>query len=504
MRARSLVLGVACAWRITEVDGQTPAPSSGLTLADVIASTLSANPAIRTAVWTVRSSDGALVAAAAPFDPQVQMGLSADQSSTLNVTGTSYYLTRQSVYTAAVSKLLPWGLTISPSVTVANASAPQLAPGLATNTAAAGLNFTLPLMRDRWGAVTGSTLRAATRDNDGARLDFRNAVGTTIVTAAAAYWAYVAATRVDEAYILAESRAQQNVDQMQVLVRAEERTPADLNQVRGELATQRAARIGADQAVIAARAQLGVAMGVPTAAISSLPPPATDFPLVAALRDSAATATLAAAAVAHRPDIAALAQHRGASAILLGAAHNALAPRLDLQLGFGYNGIGPGWGFYRFVNALNQNVPGPNVTLQLSTDFSVVNSAARGQEAQLEAAEQQEAIAEADLRRHVPADVLVAQTGLQHGAEALAQAGEAVRLAHETVSAQLQRFKSGLATVFDVLLAEDGLTSAELTEIGDRQAYADAIVELRYASGTLLSDESGRPIVAADVLLTPP
>ena len=66
-----------------------------------------------------------------------------------------------------------------------------------------------------------------------------------------------------------------------------------------------------------------------------------------------------------------------------------------------------------------------------------------------------------------------------------------------------QRFKSGLATVFDVLLSEDALTNAQLTEIGSRQAYAVAIASLRYSSGTLLANGPALAL-ATNALVTPP
>jgi outer membrane protein TolC len=334
-------------------------------------------------------------------------------------------------------------------------------------------------------------------------LDQRATVAQTVAGAAGAYWAYLAAAHTAAVYAATEARAAQNVAETRVLVDAEERTQADLKQVLGDLATRHSARVSADQAVIAAREQLGLTMGLAADTVLALAPPVTDFPATVLARDSAAVLALVDDAVRRRPDVAALVQHRASTHLETQAARNATLPRLDLQVAMGYTGFGSGWGVGNVVATLDRHVPGLNVTLQLSTNMSILNSAAHGQVDQTSAVEHQEQIAEDDLRRRVRADVVVALDGLRADAEALRAASEAVTYANATLDAQRQRFKSGLATVFDVLLSEDALTNAYLTEIASRQSYALAIVSLRYASGTLLSDDR-TPTVSIDALVTPP
>jgi outer membrane protein TolC len=170
----------------------------------------------------------------------------------------------------------------------------------------------------------------------------------------------------------------------------------------------------------------------------------------------------------------------------------------------GYTGAGSGWGVTNYFNALGRNVPGGNVAVQLSTVLPMANSGPHGEAEQLGAVAHQQVIAEEALKRQVASDVRVALNGLRANADALAAANEAVQYAEETVAAQQQRFKAGLATVFDVLLSESSLTSAQLNAIASRQAYANAIAQLRYASGTLLTNGTKTPLVSAAVLLTPP
>jgi outer membrane protein len=483
---------------------QGPAAAVGLTLTDAIVLTIAHSPTIRSGDWTVRSSEGVWLAAGAPFDPTFQTSATGAQVSTLNslTAGPLYYLQRQSAYSGAFTKEFEWGLTVSPTFSVANTGI-SIEPGLAQNSSQVGVTLGLPLLRDRWGAVTAAAEHAAERDYQGSVLDQRTNVMSTVLNAASAYWAYLAAVRTAEVYAATEGRAAQTVADTRLLVAADERTPADLNQTLGDLATQHAARVNADQAVIAAREQLGLTMGIPADSVLALATPTTDFPVPGPAGDSAREAELVDDAVRRRPDVAALAQHRASTHLQTQAARNSTLPRLDLQIGVGYTGLGSGWGFTNVVQSFNRNVPGMNVSVELSTNLSIVNSGARGQVEQTSALEHQQAIAEDDLRRHVRSDVAVALAGLRASADALSAASEAVAHANETLDAQRQRFKSGLATVFDVLLSEDALTNAHLAEIADRQAYALAIAALRYSSGTLLA-EGHTLALATNALVTPP
>jgi outer membrane protein TolC len=69
-----------------------------------------------------------------------------------------------------------------------------------------------------------------------------------------------------------------------------------------------------------------------------------------------------------------------------------------------------------------------------------------------------------------------------------------------------EQTKSGLgaATVFDVIFAEDNLTSALLNVVAGRQGYAVALAQLRYETGTMVEDGEAGPTVDAARLLERP
>jgi outer membrane protein TolC len=71
------------------------------------------------------------------------------------------------------------------------------------------------------------------------------------------------------------------------------------------------------------------------------------------------------------------------------------------------------------------------------------------------------------------------------------------------VQSEQRKFQLGVSTLFDVIQAADGLTSAMLTDITSRRSHAVAIATLRFETATLL-EPGPSPGLAAAALMTPP
>ncbi|HEY6359788.1 MAG TPA: TolC family protein, partial [Vicinamibacterales bacterium] len=102
------------------------------------------------------------------------------------------------------------------------------------------------------------------------------------------------------------------------------------------------------------------------------------------------------------------------------------------------------------------------------------------------------------------AEVRVAHDAFGRSERVLAEAETAVRLYRTIVQNEQRKFQLGVSTLFDVIQAEDGLTSAMLGDIGSRQEYARALVTLRFQAGTLLTSDIRAPAVDHAALLTAP
>jgi outer membrane protein TolC len=207
-----------------------------------------------------------------------------------------------------------------------------------------------------------------------------------------------------------------------------------------------------------------------------------------------------------RPDLAAAEEDLHSAETLWRAARSDLRPRLNLVVGTGYTSAAAGLGFSNFFSPLYRGGPNLDATFQLTYSLPVSNSLARGRLLQNSAAYEQRRLLRDDLRRRIASGVAVAWEGLARGAAGMRESKEAVRLLSATVQAEKSKFQLGVSTLFDVIQAEDALTSALLGEIQSQRNYAVAIASLRYQSGTLVAGEEGEGPMKVDAasLQTPP
>jgi outer membrane protein len=400
----------------------------------------------------------------------------------------------------AAQRLFRNGILVTPELTLTRN--PSYAPlGTELSAADVGVTVSVPLLRDRWGSVSAARERAAARDQQSSVRDLEHTVAQTVVSAAIAYWDYLAARRSLDVYVSSEQRAQQAVEKTRILVEADERTPAALQQMEGNLASKRVSRIAAEQAVSEARHQLGLAMGLDVG--TTLAPPSTDFPRPAREGEQVDTARLVQEAYARRADLAATSESLRSSEIQLAAAQSEARARLDVVAGAGYTGTQTRLGLRGFFSALDPQQRLFNMTAQLKLEFPPSNSGARGRLQQNVSAVAQRHILESDLKRRIALEVAVAAEALARNEASMKESEQAVVLFEAGVRAVRRLFELGEATLFDLIQAEDALTNAQLGRVRSQRAYAAAVATLRFESGRF-TDLSQRPSEAAQELLTPP
>ncbi len=477
----------------------SPAPPGGFGVEEAVRTALARSPDIRVAAWKAEGDRGVLLAAAAPFDLQLDTSIKAGQQHTSEPGASTE--TASGTYGLGLRKQLRSGLLLNPELGLAQAS-PRAPAGTTVNSGSVRLNLVLPLAKDRWGALTAAPERAARSTHEASLLEERHAAFRLAYATAIAYWDYVATLKRLTVFESSEARAQRMVEETQVLVEAEERTRADLIQVQGNLALKRGLRIVAEQAVTEARYELGTAMGLSAAESAALPPATTDFP--AQGRGSATADGLLALSRAHRADLAAADKSVRAVQTLHDAARNDLRPRLDLLVGAGYGGLETGGGVGPFFAGAYRNVPGLDASVEVRWQFPTANAAARGRLLESTAALEQQRLARDDLERRIGAGVLLAADSLRRGESEIEAAAEAIRLLETTVQSEVRKFQLGESTLFDVILAQDSLTTAMLARITAERGLAVGIVRLRFETGTLLDGATGPPAVDLASLTTPP
>lgn len=460
------------------------AQESHLTLEEVVVETLRSNPSIALSRREIQVGQGELQQARGVF--ATEFSLSALGGRTAEDPASGLRDVRTESYEVGLAKRLRNGVVITPGFGVMRTRAPML-PGEPAGQATTALSVSVPLLRDRGGAWVRAPERSAELDLAADGLDAAHTAARTVYAAAVAYWRYVAATQRLEALAAAEDRARRRMDETRVLVAAAEQPAADLNQVAAALGSRRSQRIMAEQGLISARHEVGLTMGLAPRDLANLPPPAAVFPDGGDLRaDSAAVQRLVKHALAYRADVRSSDVRARSLDVLRSAAESNLRPQLDLSVSLGYTGAATGGGFQGIVSPFYVDVPGPNLSMRVKYSGPLRNPAAQGLLKQRRALLAQREIVREDLERRVASAVILAAEAVQRSASSFSEATATVDLYRTTLDNETKKFRLGMATLFDVLLAEDGLTNALLNSIDSGLAYALALSGLGYESGTLV------------------
>ncbi|MYA43158.1 MAG: TolC family protein [Gemmatimonadetes bacterium] len=390
-------------------------------------------------------------------------------------------------YRVTMERTLRSGITVAPQVQVSHLA---VNAGTPYSTASVRLDFAVPLLRNRGGSLIRSSQTTVTRLLDADTHSYLHARSAAVLAALTAYWRYVASFARLEVQRASAKRALDLVRETEVLVGADERPPADLNHVRGNLAVKRGAVLAAEQDVVVSRADLGLVMGIPREQVFQLQHPAEALPRPAPVSTGEPPQSLVTLALQNRADLAAAGALTRASAVVEEAARQESRRGLDLFLSTGYTGIGQGHGYDPLYSSLVSNVRGLNMSIGLQWEARFSNDHALGNVLTRSAQHEEARIAEQDLARQVEVHVEVGIEGVQRSSRSVMEVAEAVRLSRTTVENERIKHRLGSATLFDVILAEDNLTSALLAEVAAQLKYAIALADLRYQTATLLQSDS--------------
>jgi outer membrane protein len=474
----------------------------GLELAEVVKVTLSASHELKLAATQVAIADGDLTVSRAVFDLTLTTAATASRTNLRDSMGAPA-VRRDLIYTVGAQRLLRSGALVTSEVSLTRSLLSD-SLGVNTDTADVRLGISIPLLRDRGGASSAAAAQAAARDHEAARWELRHTAAQQVLAAVAAYWDYQAAHARLKVLRSSEARAERTVEETRALVEADERTPADLIQLRGNATSKRVARISAEQDLIGARTALGLAMGLPADAIAALPLPATAFPGPGGGTGRLDANRLVEEAYRRRADLAAVDENTHAASIRLEAARSDLLPRLDLVLNTGYRATEADDGIARFLLTVNQHRPRLDGLVELRLELPLRKSAPRGQVVRSKAVHEQRDIARDDLRRRIAAGVATGLNAVAHAEAAMRESTEAVRLFEAGVQAVQRKFQLGAATLFDLIQAQDALTNALLSQVQSQHDHAIAIAALRFQSGRLVEGDRDPLLVPVADLVTPP
>ena len=476
---------------------QNPPFESGLRLMQAVQITLYEQPAVLISQQDVVRSRGNLQTEAGMFDPALTSSVDY-QVNTYAPTyyeniqfgiGDRTYTTTQS--TVGLQKMTRYGFSFGPSVQIARSHGitDYMFP-TSSNQAIVFFTVNVPLLKGRGKEAADADEMAAEENLKASILDLEQTISQSVLSTTQAYWQYLSAQRELAVLKQMEDDARKTLDDTRELVKGDQQPASDLQTFEANLAQKISQRVAGEQALFEARQDLGLAMGLAYGAINSLPLPADPFP-----DDETRITTpvlmnpdaLFQKALTKRADFLALKKKENAARILLTSANNNVLPQLDINAGVGYAGLQNGGEFNEYFQSLGTNVTGANYQAGIKLTYPFGNNAAEGQVLQQRADLQQAVIQTRDLERKINSGIQVAVQALWRALRELKETRSSVTHYRQAVKNEQIKFTMGMASVLDVINMQDRLRDVRLSEVRQRSKYADAVVQLGYETGTLVT-----------------
>lgn len=472
----------------TATQAEEPA-GDGLPLLRALELALQNDPNIAAVKTDTASALSRLEAERAAFDPNLTAGLTSGRDSGIDPSRDSLDAR------AGASLALRSGLLLESSVTLSRAA--EDGPEATANSGSLSFTLRQPLLRGRGERVVTTNEKIAERELVATREDLAQQVASRLRTVAGFYWSYLAAAEDLEILRDTEKRAQRFLDNTRRLVTADLAPAADLVQLEANLLARELARRAGERRLFEARQNLGREIGLPAAAILTLPPPSDPYPPL--LPQEAPQVERAGffldLSLASRADLRAARIRLEESRLRLAFLENALQPKLDLVLTPSYSNALEGGGVDDFFAPLTRDIPGFAATVGLSWSFSPPNRLARANlDSQLASLRRSE-LALRQIELQIGADVPTALHDVAYSAELLSRSRDALELFQRALDNEEKKLRAGSSTLIDVLNQQDRLISARQRVNDARLGLALALLRLRFETGTLVEspDTSGEP-----------
>lgn len=492
---------------------------NALSILDAVESAVRNHPLLKAQEAQVMISRGLREQAAGPFDAitqgsvnqqRIETPLSTAQkieNATFGVSGSIEHANQTGVL-FGVTKLFRSGTSVSASFQAARNDDNLLSsPGINTSTTA--LTVVVPLLRGRGRKVAAAQEDAAATEVSATLFDLNQLTAQVVNNVAISYWNLVATKKLLNIAEQAENRGQSYFSTVQSLIDADHVPRNDLNEVKANLAQRASARINAEQQVVAAEQQLALDMGLsPSEMLARAASPSDDLPVPDERTlpdiDQESLRYYLGQALGQRADYQGAQRRMREAGILAVAARNRLLPQIDLSSGTSYAAVRTGLGAFDFLGAPGSAVAGPSASATISYTFFGGNHAARGALGQAEASRQQAALQVDQLARNITANLVTAVAAVRNAILRAQKARLAVESFEQALSGEREKYRVGLGSVVDILTLEDRLNSAQTDQIQAELAYAIALIQFRFATGTLFEQGESGQIFHANLFVTLP
>ncbi|MEN5310436.1 TolC family protein [Chryseobacterium cucumeris] len=371
------------------------------------------------------------------------------------------------------------------------------------------VNFSLtqPLLRGRGREVTTLSERVSQLyiENTKSNNEFNNSY--TILQIGKAYWNYYLAYKSLEIYKENESRVRNVMEVTRELIKADKKPAGDLAQVNADLSNQEKLTALAEQNLYTARINLGRVIGLSNEESLQLDAPSNEFPAIAEsqYREGLDRSSLIKIAKEKRGDLRAVEKISDALEMQYKLAENNTKPQLDLTgfvfYGSAIAGNGIDKTFSSFTNNEGRNL---GAGAKLTFTFPVNNNLAKGNYAKSLVALNDQKISNDNLQRNIELNISNAINTLDNSVVVLERAKEALNSYKDAFNNEQVKLQAGLTTILNVILFQERLTSSELEYLQAYQQFANAIINLRHETGTLISQGDKGFTLSQNVFYTIP
>jgi outer membrane protein len=479
-------------------------------LLDIAYRAFDKNPTIKRSTYTIQDAQANLQVQRSVFDFNSYAGLSVRNSNynlfeadPRNKFIDRVLSTNSTDLSAGVRKRLRTGqlADISLNYGFNNSNLPydnfsqSVAPFLGNHLSTINFSLTQPLLRGK-GRDIVTTLERTSHlyiENTKKNNEFTNSY--EILQIGYAYWNYYAAFRNLEIYKQNESRVRNVLGITKELVKADKKPAGDLVQVNADLANQEKLTILAEQNLFQARINLGREIGLSNEESLLLDIPVNEFPTIAqsGYKNDFDKNVFIKIAKEKRSDFKAVRKVFEALDMQNKLAENNTKPQLDLT-GFAFygsasTGNGIGETFSSFTNNQGRNM---GVGAKLTYTFPLNNNFAKGNLAKSNIALNDQKVVNENLQRNIELNISNALNNLNNSVLVLGKAKDAFDNYKEAFNNEQVKFQTGLTTILSLILFQERLTSSELNYLQAYQQFANAIVNIRHETGTLISqDQNG-------------
>ena len=491
-----------------------------LELLSAVQTTLVKEPGIAVERQNLIAANAALQSAESVFDTTLSLeaGYSRTDTPLDSISRAAYQNTVDSSIADSrtlhlgLAKTFKQGLMLTPGLQISRAESllaggdePVAVPPI-TNRASLSISFVQPILRGAGSVAVAGQARAAQYNAVAAQADFEFLLSQKVLTTTRAFWAYYAAYERVGMLKKTEKRAEQLTRETQILIDAAEWPAADIQQTKASLAQKKKDRIRAEQAFLAARHRLAMAMGLDFESFSSLGHAAKRYPKIVldtkGLLEQAET--MAAEALKNRRDYQAQSFRQKSAQTLAASAQRNRLPELNLTGSLGYSGLEQGAKSIRFGESVYKNIPGANGALNLVFNWPIENKYYDAVYLQARSAATQSAINLKDLERNIRSEVKLAIAEVISSAAEVEAADFSAKSFEIAVTNEKKKLKAGLSTLIDLIQMENNAIAARLSWIGAQENYANALAALRYNMGSLIVIGDGAGHVTWDTLTTIP